>query len=138
MNSSENTIKDSLKNVQNDSFQYKMYTIDQAFAHMTQPRPEPEQQLYVTVDEVLFYSWDAQCLSVDDEYREEYLTYVPHVFDLLLQTTDGDDIFDYLIYIENSWDTALKADNLVRQRASRVVEMLMENKEAIIPAESAR
>lgn len=132
MPNSKQSIDPSSQTSINDSAQYRVYSQEQAFVHMTQPRPETQQQLYMVVDDVLFYNWDALCLSVDEDYREEYLPYLPHVFDLLLNTDDGTDIFEYLIGIECILIDSEKSDNLVKQRAARVVEILLEYRRKIL------
>ena len=55
---------------------HTIYSVEQAIRHITQLRPEAEQRLYVITDEVLFNRWDAFCLSFNQEYRDEYLTYL--------------------------------------------------------------
>lgn len=132
MHNSEHTPENSSQTPATDSAQYRIYSQEQAFVHMTQPRPEPQQQLYMVVDDVLFYNWDALCLSVDEDYREEYLPYLPHVFDLLVNTDDGEEIYDYLVGIENTIINSDYSDNLVKQRAARVVEVLLEYKRKIL------
>lgn len=111
--------------------QYRVYSQEQAFSHMTRQRSEKHQLLYLIVDDVLFNIWDSYCLSIDQQYREEYLPYLPHVFDLLCATEDGMDIFDYLVYVEENELGTFKGDMLSRRRAARVVEILLDHKETI-------
>lgn len=110
---------------------YRIYSVEQAFRHITAKRPEREQLLYMVADDVLFNVWDALCLSINEEYREEYLPYLPHVFDLLCNTTEGLDLYDYLVFIEETKYNSIKGDPLTRRRASRVVDLLLEYRQVI-------
>lgn len=107
---------------------FLVYSHDDAFLHMTRYRPEKEQNLYIKTDEALFHIWDANCVSIDDSYREEYLAYLPHLFDLLLETEDGAEIIDYLLYIEETYFGIRKGDNLALERACRLTDVLLQYK----------
>ncbi len=110
---------------------YLIYSHEQAFRHITSWRSNNDQLLYMITDEVLFYIWDALSLSIDQEQREVYLPYLPHVFDLLTETEDGYEISDYLTFIEETRMGAIKGDTLARRRAWRVVSILLEYRAAI-------
>ncbi len=110
---------------------YLIYSHEQAIRHMTSWRSDNDQLLYMITDEVLFNVWDALCLSIDQEHREVYFPYLPHVFDLLTETEDGHEICKYLTFIEEARMGAIKGDTLVRRRAWRVVAILMEYRNAI-------
>lgn len=110
---------------------YLIYSHEQAFRHMTLWRSEKEQQLYLITDEVLFNVWDALSLSIDQEHREVYYPYLPHVFDLLTETDDGHEICEYLTFIEVTNMGAVQGDTLTRRRASRVVDVLMQYRKTI-------
>lgn len=111
---------------------YRIYSQEQAFRHMTLWRSEKERRLYMITDEVLFNVWDALCLSIDQEYREVYLPYLPHVFDLLKETEDGQDLCDYLVFIEESQMGTVTGDQLARRRAWRTVEILMDCRATVL------
>jgi len=117
---------------------YMIYSQEQAFRHMTQKRSDKEQLLYMITDDILFNVWDAFCLSIDQEYREEYLPYLPHVFDLLRTTDNGLDLYDYLVFVEESKISAFKGDTLARRRASRVVDLLLEYRDTIFNVEEKK
>ncbi len=117
---------------------YMIYSQEQAFRHMTQKRSDKEQLLYMITDDILFKVWDASCLSIDQEYREEYLPYLPHVFDLLSTTDNGLDLYDYLVFVEESKLHAFKGDTLARRRASRVVDQLLEYRDTIFNDEEKK
>ena len=122
-----------MENPQNqiNSSKFIIYSHDQAFRHMTQIRTDREQELYIKTDETMFHLWDPNCLSIDDQYREEYLAYLPHVFDLLMNSEDGSELIDYLLYIEESQYGIAKGDNLALERACRLVNILMDYKERL-------
>lgn len=107
---------------------FVIYSQEQAYRHMTMRRSGKEQELYLKVDEAVFYLWDANCLSIDNKYREEYLTYIPHIFDLLLATETGAEVIDYLVFIEESQFGVAKGDNLAIGRATRLVTLLLDIK----------
>lgn len=111
---------------------YLIYSQEQAFRHMTRYRSEQEQALYMIVDEVLFYVWDALSLSIDEDHRDVYYPYLPHVFDLLLKTDHGHEIADYLTFIEETRMGAFKGDNLARKRAWRLVEVVLNYKQKLL------
>lgn len=112
--------------------QFVIYSEEQAFHHMTRLRSDKEQELYIKTDEALFHLWDANCLSIDNAYREEYLAYLPHVFDLLMETEDGQELIEYLVYIEESQYGVAKGDNLALERASRLVDCLLYYKKHLV------
>lgn len=111
---------------------FRIYSQEQAFRHMTLWRSEKEQLLYMITDEILFNVWDALCLSIDQEYREVYLPYLPHVFDLLKETENGQDLCDYLVFIEESQMGTVTGDPLARRRAWLAVEILMDYRATVL------
>ena len=113
------------------SRRFVIYSHEQAFRHMTKDRPDNEQELYIKTDEALFHLWDPNCLSIDDQYREAYLAYLPHAFDLLMNSDDGTELIDYLVFIEESKYGIAKGDNLALERASRLTNLLLEYKEQL-------
>ncbi len=114
-----------------DADKFIIYSQEEAFQHMTQMRSRLEQELYIRTDEALFHLWDPSCLSIDDQFREEYLTYLPQVFDLLMSSEDGAELIDYLLYIEESQYGVNKGDNLALERACRLVNALLAYKESL-------
>ena len=60
-------------------------------------RPSPEHsELYGRVDEVLHYLWDPIGVSDVPEARDEYHSYLPHVFSLLVRRVNAQEIADFL------------------------------------------
>lgn len=123
-------LKETNEDEENSS-KFLIYDQEQAFLHMTQRRSEKEQLLYSVTDEILFNVWDAQCISIDQDFREAYLPYLPQAFDLLNNTEDGLDLFDYLVFVEETEMEAYKGDALARQRATRAVDVLLGYRESI-------
>jgi hypothetical protein len=117
--------------VDRNSSPHLIYSEEEAFLHMTRRRSENEQLLYTIADEVLFNVWDALCLSINQDYREAYLPYLPHVFDLLRTTEDGLDLHEYLVFIEETEMDAFKGDMLSRRRASMAVDLLLNYRDSI-------
>ena len=61
-------------------------------------RLSPEHaELYQRVDEVLHYLWDPIGLSGVPEARDEYNSYVPRVFSLLIHHAPEAEITDFLV-----------------------------------------
>ena len=118
-------------NITTRPVKYLIYSQEQAFRHMTVSRPDKERQLYIYTDEILFFVWDALSLSIDEENREVYFPYLPHVFDLLKETEDGHEICDYLNFIEEARMGAVRGDTLAKRRAWRVADLLLEYKTAL-------
>ena len=110
---------------------FLIYSQEQAFRHMTRWRPEPERALYTLVDDLLFSSWDALSLSIDEEHRDVYYPYLPHVFDLLMTSEDGHEVVDYLLFIEETQMGAIRGDTLAKRRAWRLVELLLGHRRAL-------
>jgi len=120
------------KKTGNCSKQYPVYSTEQALEHLTKPRPASGQRLYVYIDEILFNKWDALCLSINQDYRDEYLPYLPYIFDLLKVTKDGHEIFDYLLFIEEEKIGTFPGDTLVARRATSIVEALLDFRASIL------
>ena len=59
-----------------------------------------ELELYKRCDEVLHYIWDPIGVAGDPPARDEYDSYLPHVFRLLCGDAKGDEIADYLTGVE--------------------------------------
>jgi hypothetical protein len=63
---------------------------------MGQKLPPDQMELYRRVDEVLHYLWDPIGVSSAPEARDEYQSYLPHVFSLLTGGASTQQIADYL------------------------------------------
>jgi hypothetical protein len=60
----------------------------------------PQQaELYSRIDEILFYKWDP--ISISNSYwaRDEYISYLPQVFKLALESNNSRTIANYLTII---------------------------------------
>ncbi|MGB3211938.1 MAG: hypothetical protein WBB19_14640 [Desulforhopalus sp.] len=82
-------------------------------------------------DNILYHVWDAHNFSVDLGHHEEYSPYLPHVFELLKTTTDGDELYDDLVFIEETKSGGFKDDTLIGRRAGRVVDLLLEYRDRV-------
>ena len=69
------------------------------FSHMGQKLPPDQMALYRRTDEVLHYLWDPCGVSDAPEARDEYYSYLPHVFSLLTGGASTLEIADYLTSI---------------------------------------
>jgi hypothetical protein len=63
---------------------------------------EQENLLYKRMDEVLFYLWDPVGVSDIPSARDEYHSYLPHVFSLLRNNASESDIAKHLLSIERT------------------------------------
>ena len=87
----------------------------------------PEQnELYKRVDEVLHYVWDPIGVAGEPHARDEYNSYLPKVFSLLLETEDGSFIAEYLMDVESDAMGLTPAD---RETAEEVTGILIKWKE---------
>lgn len=60
-------------------------------------KSEPwEIELYRAVDEILFYVWDPIGVSHNPEARDEYQSYLPQVFGLLVKGSAEAELLSYL------------------------------------------
>ena len=92
--------------------------------------PPSEMQLYNRTDEVLHYIWDPIGVSGIPEARDEYYSYLPKVFRMLVSSTDGKDISDYLISVERDM-MGLSINDKIKERANEVADILLNYREYI-------
>jgi hypothetical protein len=86
-----------------------------------------ENELYKRTDEVLFYIWDPIGVSHEPYARDEYFSYLPQVFQMLLNEKPKEMIVEYLLKIVSE-RMELNPDI---EHAKEVVEVLEEYKEKI-------
>lgn len=94
---------------------------------MGQKLPPKHNELYKRVDEVLHYLWDPIGVAGEPFARDEYFSYLPKVFSLLLETQDGKDITDYLMDLAND---AMGLSGCV-DKTEEAVDVLLKWKEKI-------
>ncbi len=94
---------------------------------MGQKLSPDDMKLYRRTDEVLHYLWDPIGISDIPEARDEYHSYLPHVFSLLKQSKDQQDIVDYLIFIEGD-RMGMGYSKKSKKRALEIVEILINYK----------
>jgi len=97
---------------------------------MKQKLSPSEMELYQRTDEVLHYIWDPIKVSGVPEARDEYGPYLPYVYSLLRNTTDGKDISTYLLSIECE-SMGFKVTDQSREKVSEVVDILINYREWI-------
>lgn len=66
---------------------------------MGQKLPSDQLKLYKRIDEILFYKWDPIGVSDWDWSRDEYHSYLPHVYQLALENDSPQAIAEYLTKI---------------------------------------
>ncbi|MEO6847737.1 MAG: hypothetical protein ABI443_09260 [Chthoniobacterales bacterium] len=101
---------------------------------MGQKLSPSEMELYRRVDEVLFYLWDPIGVSPTPEARDEYQSYLPQVFSLVKNSTDGADIVEYLLSVATD-RMGLPASS---GKATQVAEILIRYRKWIKEKESKR
>ncbi len=98
---------------------------------MGQRLPPDQMQLYRRIDEILFYIWDPIGISHTDWPRDEYQSYLPRVFRMVLNKNPKEEIREYLISIE--------ADHMglgrrlgIQSRIEDVVSLLFQVRESLL------
>ncbi len=88
-------------------------------------------RLYRRIDEALYYIWDPIGVSTSAWARDEYQSYLPHVFTSVMQASSRTELRDYLIRIESE-HMGLGKRLGMKKRVDGFVDLLYELKEAII------
>lgn len=57
---------------------------------------QEQEALYKHIDEILFYKWDPIGISSDNWVRNEYESYLPKVYALVVNNSEPSIIVDYL------------------------------------------
>lgn len=86
---------------------------------------ESEKNLYRATDEILFYLWDPIGVKDIPAARDEYHSYLPNVFKLLVSDAKYHEIAAYLCKIEAS-SMGLGAN---KPHAMNIANLLLEAKE---------
>ena len=90
--------------------------------------PPREAELYRRCDEVLHYLWDPIGVAGAPEARDEYDSYLPHIFALVRSNVDPAEIVDALVQIETE-SIGLSAS---RRRAGHVAALLLEWRQRLL------
>ncbi|MCL7420495.1 MAG: hypothetical protein M8364_06290 [Methylobacter sp.] len=90
--------------------------------------PPQEMKLYRQTDEILHYMWDPIGVAGIAQARDEYHSYLPQVFQLVLKNESKEKIAAYLMGVEE------KSMGLSPNRAAalEIAKILLNIKEAII------
>lgn len=94
--------------------------------------PPQEMKLYRQIDEILHYIWDPIGIAGVAEARDEYSSYLPQVFQLVLKNNDKNKIASYLIEIE----TNRMGATANKEFALNVAEILLSAREVIIDGDT--
>jgi hypothetical protein len=81
------------------------------------------KELYQRVDEVLHYLWDPIGVSDVPEALDEYHSYLPHVFSLLIRRVSAQEIADFLDHTATQ-TMGLSDTEQGRERSKQVVGIL--------------
>lgn len=95
---------------------------------MGQKLPPQQMKLYRQTDEILHYMWDPIGAAGIPQARDEYYSYLPQVFKLVLANQSKEEIASYLMGMESE-NMGLKPN---RKGALEIAEILLNTKEAII------
>ena len=90
--------------------------------------PPQEMKLYRQTDEILHYIWDPIGVAGVAQARDEYHSYLPQVFQLVLKNESKEKIATYLVGIEEN-SMGLSPN---KEAALEIAEILLSTKEAII------
>ncbi len=90
--------------------------------------PPQEMKLYCQADEILHYMWDPIGVAGIAQARDEYQSYLPQVFQLVLKNEPKEIIAAYLLDIEEN-RMGLPPN---KEAAMEISEVLLNTKEAII------
>jgi len=90
--------------------------------------PPQEMKLYRQTDEILHYMWDPIGVAGVAQARDEYHSYLPQVFKLVLNNESKEKIATYLLDIEeNQIGVSPK-----REAALEIAKILVNTRKAII------
>ncbi|ACA88560.1 hypothetical protein [Shewanella woodyi] len=87
-----------------------------------------EKELCRRVDEILFYLWDPIGVCDIPMARDEYQSYLPQVFKLLMNDSKDHEVSAYLVKVE-SGSMGMSANS---KKALEVARLLIETKEALL------
>lgn len=86
------------------------------------------QKFYKQVNEILWEKWDPIGLSgYVDSPRDEYYSYLPHVYHLALINSDPKEIADYLYLVE----TEMMGLGGVKNNCQKVAELIIQEKKKL-------
>ena len=63
--------------------------------------PPKDIELYNTIDKILYKEWDPIGVAGIKEAREEYYSYLAHIFSLVKQHANAKEIAEYLHWVVN-------------------------------------
>jgi hypothetical protein len=63
-------------------------------------KKEEQQRLFKQIDEILWQEWDPIGINENNNIRDEYQSYTPHIFKLKIQGADKVKIAEHLFQLE--------------------------------------
>ena len=97
---------------------------------MGQKLPPDQMTLYRRVDEVLTYVWDPIGVREVPQARDEYRSYLPQVFQRVLDAVEAAPIAEYLLAIEAE-SMGFTPNDASRNEALRIARLLIEHRDWI-------
>jgi hypothetical protein len=99
---------------------------------MGQKLPPHQLRLYKRIDEILFYKWDPIGVSDSVEARDEYQSYLPTVFRLVMENDTPEAVANYL------HELAWKGIGLIpsRTHSRAIASMLLQAKNSLLTQSS--
>jgi hypothetical protein len=90
---------------------------------MGQKLPPDQMELYRRVDEELYYVWDPIGVAAIPEARDEYQSYLPHVFSLLQRDAPSEEIESFLLTTATE-HMGFSGKRELKKRAAEVTQIL--------------
>ena len=94
---------------------------------MGQKLPPKQLLLYKKINDLLLRDWDPCCVYGVPEARDEYFSYLPHVFKLATEGANPEKIANYLLSVEKE-QMGCKGD---KKLCMRIANIIVNEKEAL-------
>ncbi|MCB9092976.1 MAG: hypothetical protein H6620_10500 [Halobacteriovoraceae bacterium] len=95
---------------------------------MGQKLPEDQMALYRRVDEVLHYIWDPIGISDCAYARDEYYSYIPSIFNLVISGKSENEIMEKL-HIFSTQNMGFSDTEEGKKHCLKVAKILLEHRE---------
>lgn len=87
------------------------------------PMTQEQKILYKAIDEILWRDWDPINVNDDEEWRDEYSSYTPQVFNLKIKNADKETIAQHLLKIETGRMGFKGSIDGCRQVADKIIKL---------------
>lgn len=84
---------------------------------------QKEKQLYKAIDKILWENWDPIGVNDNEECRDEYQSYTPHIFSLVIRNADAFKIAKHLYQLETQSMGMLGSQRHCQEIAQKIIEM---------------